>query len=60
MWTFIYRHKKATACPIAITIRTDELDAHYPMLEEKLKKVKELGVDIPTIDNYELAYQLNE
>lgn len=60
MWTFIYRHKKANACPIAITIRCEGLDDHYPMLVEKLKQATELGFDLPTVDNYELMHQIHD
>ena len=60
MKIYIYRHVKASRCPIAITIKTDDVDAHYPMLKEKLEQAKELGIDLPTIDNYELVYENNE
>ena len=60
MWTFIYVHKKRSACPISITIRCEELDVHYQMLEAKLEQAKELGFDLPSIDNYELAHQIHD
>ncbi len=60
MWKVIYRHKKTSACPIAITIKCEGIDDHYPILVEKLKQANELGIDLPTIDNYEVAHKLYE
>lgn len=60
MWTFIYRHKKAPGVAIAITVRCEDLDGHYPLLEEKIKQAAELGIEIPPAEFYELVHQFSD